>query len=407
MLADGLIYQRLSDSLHDFLRPLGMHADSGTLRVLRELVFGLVFTGSPQLSNAARLFCDCAGQLADAVERMSRHLADKHFDHRQWMADALQLCCEAIEDDDLIPIDGTDLAKPYARRMQHLCTIRDASNPLPDALVNGYWCFGCHHWSPDDHTLAPVMLRPWSSTAPDFRSENDLTDRWLWSLRQATAGRGIWLIDRGGDRPTTLSTLLRMQKKWIVRLRGDRKLIGPDNSIRSAQDWANHALLTRPPRGHAVTLKVRLPPQDIPQHGPVPTLWLVVPTREFIRNNKPERWLLLCCGLIDQHAGPRQIRHDYALRWRAEDAKRFIGQLLHVETFLTRSMLALERMLCCVCLAAAFLAMLQRDEPHYCEQLEAAPVHWRDDDKIPAYRLARGVQALTMRTGHTFVTTNA
>lgn len=387
------VYSKLSSLLNEYLHPLGMLASRGPLRAMAELVHGIVFTCSVQLSNAGRMMVDRPRPLRRVVDRLSAHLSDPNWNHGEWAAAVLQYLAEAVEDDDLIPIDGTELAKPYARRMQYAHTIRDASRP-GDPLVNGYWCFGVHHWKPEHSSLSPLMLRPWSTLQPGFRSENDLMDQWFWTLRQATAGRGIWLIDRGGDRPELLAPLLRVQKRWIVRLRQDRRLLGPDGTIRPAGQWADWALSNRPERGRAVTLPVSLPVGDVVQaNGPVP-LWLVVPTYTFIRNGKQDRWLLLTRGLIDQHVGPRQARYTYALRWRAEDGKRFLGQLWHAERFLTRSFLALERMLWCVCLAGGFVAMLQREQPNLCEELESEVLYHDKEPTIPGYRLARGIQAI-------------
>jgi len=173
--------------------------------------------------------------------------------------------------------------------------------------------------------------------------------------------------------------------------------VGPDGSIQSAGYWADWALAHRPHRGRAVTLPVFLPRAAVPQpEGPRP-LWLVVPTYTFLRNAQPDRWVLLTCGRIDQHAGPRQVRHEYALRWRAEDGKRLLGQIWHVERFLVRSFLALERLLWCVCLAGGFLAMLQREEPALCRQLESEVLYLNEDCTLPGYRLARGMQAAAVR----------
>jgi hypothetical protein len=392
-------WQCLSTLLRDYIKPLGMLERDGPLRAMRELTAGIVFTGSVQLSNAARLFAHDAGELRDGVKRLSLRLADRHWDHNEWAAGVLHHLTNEVEPDDLIPIDGTELAKPYARRMQYLCTVKDASR-VGDPLVNGYWCFGAYHWKPSCHSLSPLMLRPWSTRLPLFRSENDLMDRWFWTLRQATAGRGVWLIDRGGDRPEIFASLLRCQRRWIVRVRGDRALLGPDGTIRPAGQWADWALANRPHRGRAVTLAVQLPVTAVSQPQGPQRLWLVVPTYTFIRNGKEERWILLTCGLIDQHTGPRQVRYDYALRWRAEDGKRFIGQIWHAERFLTRSFLALERMLWCVCLAGGFLAMLRRQEPQRVEQLEKEVLYWEQSDpvKVPDYRTARGIQAAVLRT---------
>jgi hypothetical protein len=201
-------------------------------------------------------------------------------------------------------------------------------------------------------------------------------------------------MDRGGDRPELLASLLRVQPRWIVRVRGDRRLIGPQGVVRAAAQWADWALAHRPQRGRAVTVPVQLPAEDVVQAAAPVKLWLVAPTYTFIRNGREERWLLLTRGVIDQHTGPRQTRYDYALRWRAEDGKRFLGQIWHVERFLTRSLLALERTLWCVCLAGGFLAMLQREEPRLCEQLEREVLYHEKSLKIPGYRLARGIQAV-------------
>lgn len=146
-----------------------------------------------------------------------------------------------------------------------------------------------------------------------------------------------------------------------------------------------------------MALPVRLPPDQVRQDSSGPQLFLVVPTYHFLRNGKPDRWLLLICGLWGQHVGLRQIRYDYALRWRAEDAKRFMGQIWHVERFLTGSFPALERLLWCVCLVGGLLAWLQREEPVLARQLQQEVLYHQKTFKLPGYPLARGLQGLARR----------
>jgi hypothetical protein len=402
----GNAYGRVASLLREYVRPLGMLCEAGPLRAVRELTAGVVFTGSVQLTNAARLFATTPNQLAGAVERIGGRLADAGWDHREWAAAVLQLQADAVAEDDLIAVDGTELAKPYARRMQYRCTVKDASR-VGDPLVTGYWCWGAYHWDVDRGTLNPLMLRPYSPNQPDFRSENELICRWLWTLRQATAGRGIWLMDRGGDRPEVLSALLRVQKRWVVRLREDRPLLGPGGRLMAAGRWADWALANRGARGNAVTLAVGLPPEQVPQYGTPPNLHLVVPTHTFIRSGKVDRWVLLTCGLIGRHVGPRQVRYHYALRWRAEDGKRFLGQVCRAEKFMTRSFLALERTLWCATLAGGFLAHLQRTEPQLAAGIEQEVLYWDKDVVLPVYRLARGLHALAARHGPAALAVNA
>jgi hypothetical protein len=398
-------YERLDELLSDYVSPLGMTANCGPLRAMGDLVRGIALGGSVQVTDAARLIASTPGELSAAVKRISEHLSDRHFDHRPWAGAILALQAGKIADDDLIPLDATELAKPYARHMQHQCIVRDASQP-GDPLVSGYWCLGAHHWSPTRETLTPLMLRPYSQTMPQFKSENDQWLQYFWTLRQATGGRGIWLIDRGSDRPDILAGL-RMQPRWIVRLMENRPLRGPDGTCRSAGEWANWALAHQSPRGHAVRVPVHL---VLPQFAKVIEelpLNLLVPTYGFFRNGKPDRWLLLTRGLTSSHVGPRQTRLFYGRRWRAEDAKRFVGQIWHAERFLTRNFLALERMLWCVCLAGGFIAELQREEPALARQLEQKILYWDKPYTLACYRVARGLQATTATSGPPMLLKNA
>jgi len=399
----GIVYQRLSALVQEYLDPFGMNTLRGPLRAVGELTRGIILTGSVQLTNAARLFANTTAGLEHAVKRLSDHLGNRHWIHRGWADAILRAQAGLIEDEDLIPIDATELAKPYARSMQYRCTVRDASRP-GDPLVTGYWCWGAYRWEGSDRVLTPLMLRPYSPNQPGFRSENDTWRQYFWTLRQATAGKGIWVSDRGADRPEVLSAWLQLQPRWIIRLREDRRLVGPDQTIRPAGTWADWALAHRPWRGHAVTLPVRLPPQDVPQFGPQTRLWLVVPTYTFGDN---DRWVMLTRGLIDHHTGPRQVRHDYALRWRSEDAKRFLGQIWHVERFLVRSFLAVERTLWCVVLASGFQAMLQRHEPDLAGHLQEHMLYWDKPFALPGYRLARGMVAVAQQNGKIAMLNNA
>src|SRR5258706_14205268 len=135
----GNAYGRVTSLLRDYLRPLGMLWEAGALRAMRELTAGIVFTGSVQLTNAARLFTTTANQLAGAVERMGRHLSDESWDHRAWAAAVLGQQAAPGGDDDLIPLDGTEPAKPHPPPMQYSCPIKAAS-PIRDPPGTGDRC---------------------------------------------------------------------------------------------------------------------------------------------------------------------------------------------------------------------------------------------------------------------------
>ena len=396
-MSAGSTGQRVESSLADYCSAVGLEGKPGLNRALRELVEGIVWESSVQLTNAARRYCRDAGGLHAAGKRLSAHLSDPKVDHRPWLQALWAYQASFVKELDPIAIDATELAKPYARHLEYQCTVRDASGKAKagghdEPLVPGYWVLGAYHWQERGRILSPLMLVAYSQNLPGFKSENDCWQKAFCDLKQATHGRGVWVIDRGGDRPEVFKALLLMQPRWIVRLREDRPLVGPDGTTRPAGAWAEEALLTRPERGRAVTLAVKLP---LDQGRLSETLHLVVTTYRFGKKREP--LVLLTRGLIGHHVGPRQIRRLYARRWRAEDAKRFFGQLWHVERFLTRSYVALERMLSCVTAAGGFLADLQRANPDLALQLQKEVTYLDDGEKVPCYRMARGIQSLALR----------
>jgi hypothetical protein len=396
IMSAGMLFQRLSAQLRDFLEPFVRPLPPAPARVVGELVAGAVFTGSVQLTNAARVFAQTNKQLERAVERMSHHLADPRWDHAPLQQALLQQQAHNIDDHTLMPIDLTDLAKPYARHMQYLATVRDASDPQPHT-VPGYWCFQAYRFEAPTEHLTPLMMFPFSQNHPCFRSENHILREAFWPLRQATAGRGLWVMDRGFDRKEVIDPLLCLKVRWIIRQRGDRYLIGPEGSIRSAQQWAEYALKTHPQRGRAVTLPVQLPWN--------PTrLWLVVPTWE---SPDGDRQVLLTCGLVDQRHGPRQIRYDYAYRWRAEDGARFLGQIFHFERFLVRCFVAIYRTMVLAAIALAFVSELLRDDDPLADAAMNRIVRWDREYRIPVYRVAAGIQAIAAQAGIAALPNNA
>ena len=114
-MSAGMLFNKISDQLREFLEPFIQPLPRAPARMVGELVAGAVFTGSMQLTNAARVFVQTTNQLERAVERMSHHLADPHWDHRHLEKVLLQQQAQNIDDNTVIPIDLTDLAKPYAR----------------------------------------------------------------------------------------------------------------------------------------------------------------------------------------------------------------------------------------------------------------------------------------------------
>ncbi len=69
-MSAGSTWQRIESSLADYCSAVGLEGKPGLNWALRELLEGIVWESSVQLTNAARRFCKDAGELHAAGKRL-------------------------------------------------------------------------------------------------------------------------------------------------------------------------------------------------------------------------------------------------------------------------------------------------------------------------------------------------
>jgi hypothetical protein len=108
----------------------------------------------------------------------------------------------------------------YARRMEYLARVHDGSE---GTLANGYWTCSVIGVEGEGGGVNPLNSRLYSQAGPDFQSENAEIRKAISFVAQHTEKRGIWVLDRGGDRREIIHHVLRgitcalsSGSKWIV-----------------------------------------------------------------------------------------------------------------------------------------------------------------------------------------------
>lgn len=167
-------------------------------------------------------------RLKKTEDRLSYHLAEPGLG--QEVAQA----AGRIGEQTLIVIDPTDLRKTYAQAMPHLATVRDGST---GALVPGYWCGVALAAEPSGRRVLPLLQQLWSANAPDCVRENAQLLGRIDTIAAATDRRGIYVLDRGGDRSKLHLPLLARGLCFLIRLVGDRHRV-VRGRLRRADDLA-------------------------------------------------------------------------------------------------------------------------------------------------------------------------
>ena len=213
---------KLRVQIHQFSGKLCAGMGKVARRFVEEMVYGIQARGSVRLSEVARSLNEKTS-VKKRIDRLSRNLGRSGLGGEIGEA-VLEQGASKIEENTLLIVDPTDITKKYAKKMECLAKVRDGSQK---ELSLGYWVDTVVGAENDSSEIVPLVHRLYSQDAADFVSENhELLDA-MKRVYTATEGRGIFVIDRGGDRRRLYKGLLKekAQFRFVIRQRGDRHLL--------------------------------------------------------------------------------------------------------------------------------------------------------------------------------------
>jgi len=189
------VAQKLRDHIRGFLGIMYPHFSKPKAEFIGQMIYGIEASQDVKLSEIARSLGEDILRKKTS-ERLSRNLKEPGLGDRINAIIAEDGACH-VKEDTLIVVDATDIHKAYARRMPYLDRVRDGNT---GETVNDYWSCLALACEVGKRRVIPLPQRLWSAQAPDFISENHQLCQALETLRQATVGRGIYVMDRGADR---------------------------------------------------------------------------------------------------------------------------------------------------------------------------------------------------------------
>ena len=110
----------------------------------------------------------------------------------------------------VIAIDPGDIRKRHASKMEYLAKIHDGSE---HEIGEGYWLAKAVAADIEHKKVIPLYLEAYSQEAKDFKSENDQLLRVIDAVGAHVGGKGIYAIDRGGDRGSSTASSLGKGKR--------------------------------------------------------------------------------------------------------------------------------------------------------------------------------------------------
>ena len=209
------IRSRLKAQLTRFTTELAAGLSKPLRNFVAEMLFGIQASQDVKLSNIARRLQEEI-PLLKTEDRLSRNLQAEDLEThlRQGL---LRLGSRRVENNTVLCLDLGDVRKEYARKMEFLDQVWDGS---AGEVHVGYWLCSVIGAEVQGSELTPLYQQLFSVRAQDFLSENDEQLSAIDQLRAHTARRGIWAMDRGGDRRKLLEPLLEREARFVMRSTG-------------------------------------------------------------------------------------------------------------------------------------------------------------------------------------------
>jgi hypothetical protein len=260
-----------------------------------------------------------------------------------------------VQQETLLIIDVSDIVKPYAEKMQYMARVRDGSS---GSIEDGYWTMQVVGVEAGGKEITPLYHELYSQDSPDFKSENREIEKAIETVSSQVQGKGIWVIDRGGDRRKLFDFFLNNKKRFMVRLVGDRHVVYRGKKV-VAEELARSCPLLYTDRvikedkeqEQAYTISYGFRRVKLP--GRTERLWMVVVTgfgkeplmlltTEEMENKRQRLWWAI---------------EAYLTRWRIEETIRFVKQSYQLEDIRVLTYDRLRNMMGLVLAASYFAAV--------------------------------------------------
>jgi hypothetical protein len=393
------VRSRLKAQLTKFSLEVSQGLSKPLQKFVGEMLFGIQASQDVKLSNIARSLKEEI-PLIKTEDRLSRNLKAEELE--SGLSEGLaELGSRRVEANTVLCLDLSDVRKEYAEKMEYLDRVWDGSEGEVHA---GYWLLSVTGAGVEGSEITPLLQKLYSVRAKGFESENAEILGGVDGVRAHTRGRGIWAMDRGGDRKKLLEPLLERGERFVIRSMGQRSVINRRKQRVGVHQLGARCRLRYEARvvkiedGQEKILKLRYGAEPIQLPGREAKLLLVV-----VAGWGQEPMLLLTnLGGARDSQTLWWIVRIYLTRWKIEETFRFVKQSYQVEDIRVLRYQRLKNLVVLVTAAAYFAATFLGQKLKLkilCEKLLIISRRFFGIPPFRFYALADGIKHLLSGTG--------
>jgi hypothetical protein len=392
---DSKVRARLKAQLTKFSGMFCAGLSRPLAKFVSQMLFGIQSSQDVKLSNIARSLKEDI-PLIRTEKRLSRNLKSSELE-KGLSQQLVAIGGGRVQPNTVLSLDLSDIRKEYAQKMEYLATVRDGST---GELHPGYWLCDVTAAEVNGSEIVPLYQKLFSAEAPDSTSENAEILAAIDLIRAHTQGRGIWVLDRGGDRKRLLEPLLDRTQRFVIRSTGRRTVIDPKGLQGSVAEVAGRCRLRHQARiikiqdGKERIYELRYGAEPIRLPGRSEPLWLVV-----IAGFGEEPLMLLTDLPVTAKDSQSLwwIVQIYLTRWKIEETFRFMKQSYNLEDIRVMKYQRLKNLVILVTAAAYFAATFLGQQMKLrilCEKLLIISQRFFGIPPFRFYALADGIRRI-------------
>jgi hypothetical protein len=348
----GKIAGKLREQMVRFSGELSRGLPKVVGRFIAEMLYGVQARQSVRLTEVSRAL-DEPIAIKKTVERLSRQLGNPAL----WttLTDRLlERAAPQVRETTLLILDLSDVHKKYAQKMEHLATVWDGSEKTKN---RGYTTLHIVAAETNSAQIVPLYGRLFSPRAPEYTSENVELRQAIRRVAEKTGKRGLWLLDRGGDRGYLYDYLLPEGLRFVIRLRGDRTLVTdrPEAAREAARQCPLlfNEYIVRETTREEKPLRLEVGCRKVSLPGRREELTLVV-----VRGFGEEPLMLLTnLRLTRARKALWHVVSAYLTRWRIEETLRHLKQSYQLEDIRVLRYVRLQNMMAILMAVVYFTAV--------------------------------------------------
>jgi hypothetical protein len=219
-MSSSSVGSRLKAQLTKFSLAVSEGLSRPQRKFVQQMLYGIQATQDVKLSSISRSLQENIA-LIKTEDRLSRNLGAEALDVHL-LRRLAEMGSRRVGAPTVLCLDLSDVRKEYAQKMEYLDRVYDGST---GEVHQGYWL--CEVTAAEVHgsEIVPLFQKLYSTKADDFHGENaELLGAVDW-VGTFAGRRGIWTMDRGGDRRHVLEPLLERRLHFVIRSTGKRTVI--------------------------------------------------------------------------------------------------------------------------------------------------------------------------------------